>query len=98
MPSRPLSFPITTTDSTTPFTLYRLRYILWPTVFKRMLYHPQQSLFLGTLPMGFATIVNMVVFACVPAFGQKFVTLAWTLWWIDSVVAIVIAIGVPFIM
>jgi hypothetical protein len=27
-----------------------------------MLYHPQQSLFLGTFPMGFATIVNMVAF------------------------------------
>ena len=27
-----------------------------------MLFHPQQSLFLGAFPMGFATIVNMVAF------------------------------------
>jgi hypothetical protein len=48
-----------------------LRYIIWPSVFWRMLSHSQQSLFLGTFPMGFATIVNMVVFACVPSFGHK---------------------------
>lgn len=27
-----------------------------------MVLHPQQSLFLGTFPMGFATLVNMVAF------------------------------------
>lgn len=35
---------------------------------------------------------------CVPAFGQPFVTLAWTLWWLDSIVSVVIAIGLPFMM
>jgi tellurite resistance protein TehA-like permease len=63
-----------------------------------MLRHPTQSLFLGTLPMGFATIVNMVVFACIPAFGEQWVTVAWVLWWVDGVVAAVIAVGVPFVM
>lgn len=75
-----------------------LRYILYPIVFPRMLRHPTQSLFLGTLPMGFATIVNMIVFACIPAFGAKWVTLAWVLWWVDSGVAAIIAVGVPFVM
>jgi len=75
-----------------------LRYIIWPSVFWRMLSHSQQSLFLGTFPMGFATIVNMVVFACVPSFGHNFVILAWVLWWIDVVIAVVIAVGVPFVM
>lgn len=80
------------------FGISCLRYILYPIVFPRMLRHPTQSLFLGTLPMGFATIVNMVVFACIPAFGGKWVTVAWVLWWVDSVVAAVIAVGVPFVM
>jgi hypothetical protein len=48
--------------------------------------------------MGFATIVNMVVFACIPAFGEQWVTVAWVLWWVDGVVAAVIAVGVPFVM
>jgi hypothetical protein len=30
--------------------------------------------------------------------GDSWVTFAWTLWWIDSVVALIIAIGVPFVM
>jgi len=34
-----------------------------------MLRHPAQSLFLGTFPMGLATLVNMTVFVCVPAWG-----------------------------
>lgn len=34
-----------------------------------MIRHPAQSLFLGTFPMGLATIINMIVFVCVPAWG-----------------------------
>ncbi len=33
--------------------------------------HSLQSLFWGTLPMGFATIVNMTVFVCVPIWGDR---------------------------
>ena len=36
-----------------------LRHIPYPVVFKLMIEHPVQSLFLGTAPMGFATIVNV---------------------------------------
>lgn len=52
------------------------RYAIWPEVFWLMVKHPAQSLFLGTLPMGFATIVNMVVFVCVPSFGYQYVSLS----------------------
>jgi tellurite resistance protein TehA-like permease len=55
-----------------------LRYTLYPALWKAMIRHPAQSLFLGTFPMGLATIVNMVVFVCVPAWGDgavKLVTL-----------------------
>lgn len=47
-----------------------LRYTLYPVIWKAMISHPIQSLFLGTFPMGFATIINMVVFVCVPAWGE----------------------------
>lgn len=55
------------------FPLDSARYTLWPRIWNAMLSHPQQSLFLGTFPMGFATIINMVVFTCVPAWGQRWV-------------------------
>jgi hypothetical protein len=46
-----------------------LRYTLYPRIWSVMIRHPAQSLFLGTFPMGLATIVNMIVFVCVPAWG-----------------------------
>ncbi|KAL2220761.1 putative C4-dicarboxylate transporter/malic acid transport protein [Thermoascus aurantiacus ATCC 26904] len=44
-----------------------LRYTLYPEIFKAMILHPVQSMFLGTFPMGFATIINMFCFVCVVA-------------------------------
>lgn len=46
-----------------------LRYSIYPEIWHAMVRHPAQSLFLGTFPMGLATIVNMTVFVCVPAWG-----------------------------
>lgn len=40
----------------------------------------------------------MVAFVGIPAFGQRFVVLAWTLWWIDAVISLLVGIGVPFMM
>lgn len=53
---------------------------------------------LGTIPMGLATIVNMAVFVCVPAWGPWAVTLAWTLWWIDVVISIATCMFLPFVI
>jgi tellurite resistance protein TehA-like permease len=47
-----------------------LRYTLYPEIFITMIRHPAQSLFVGTFPMGLATIINMIVFICVPAWGH----------------------------
>ncbi|KAM0748108.1 hypothetical protein T439DRAFT_328090 [Meredithblackwellia eburnea MCA 4105] len=74
------------------------RYILWPKVFWTMLYHPQQSLFLGTVSMGFATLVNLTVLIGVPAFGPHFAQFAWSLWWVDVALSLLISIGVPIIL
>ena len=46
-----------------------LRYSIHPEIWFAMIRHPTQSLFLGTFPMGLATIINMFVFVCVPAWG-----------------------------
>lgn len=47
-----------------------------------------QRLFLGTVPTGLSTIINMIVLLCVPPWGQGMAILAWVLWWINIVVAI----------
>ncbi|KAL2066266.1 hypothetical protein VTL71DRAFT_2337 [Oculimacula yallundae] len=75
-----------------------LRYTLYPAIWRAMIRHPAQSLFLGTFPMGFATIVNMVVFVCVPAWGYRATQLAWALWWIDAVVSLAVCLYLPFVI
>ena len=52
-----------------------VRYTAFLEIWWAMIRHPQQSLFLGTFPMGLATIINMVVFVCVPAWGDGAVKL-----------------------
>lgn len=73
------------------------RYTIWPTMGPTMLFHPTQSLFLGTLAMGFATIVNMCALSAAPAWGPRFALFTWALWWIDAALSIVICIGLPFL-
>ncbi|BCS17543.1 TDT family transporter [Aspergillus puulaauensis] len=75
-----------------------IRYILYPDIFPVMVAHPAQSLFLGTLPMGFATIVNMFVFVCVPAWGEWAAYFAWAMWIADAIVSVLTCFGIPFIM
>ena len=65
-----------------------LRYVLYPSLFPAVLRHPHQSLFLATFPIGLATLINMIVLVCVPAWGQGMAIFAWVLWWIDSVLAL----------
>ena len=48
--------------------------------------------------MGLATIINMICFVCVPAWGQGAAILAWTLWWIDVVLSLATNMYMPFVM
>ena len=48
--------------------------------------------------MGLATIINMICFVCVPAWGQWAATLAWALWWIDAVISLANNMYLPFVM
>lgn len=80
------------------FAISILRYTLWPKIWPAMIRHPAQSLFLGTFPMGFATIVNMTVFVCVPAWGGSWWKVAWAFWWIDAALSAATCLTLPFIM
>ncbi|KAG0649381.1 Sulfite efflux pump SSU1 [Hyphodiscus hymeniophilus] len=75
-----------------------LRYAIYPQIWFAMIRHPAQSLFLGTFPMGLATIINMIVFVCVPAWGPWTVYLAWALWWLDAVISLATCLYLPFVM
>lgn len=75
-----------------------LRYCMYPQTWLLMIRHPVQSLFLGAIPMGFATIVNMFVNICVPAWGGRTIQVAWALWWIDAAVSIACNVWLPFQM
>ncbi|KAK4686977.1 hypothetical protein P7C73_g3143, partial [Tremellales sp. Uapishka_1] len=75
-----------------------LRYTLWKGVFTATLHHTVAGMFWGTLAMGLATIVNMIAFVCVPAWGYRWAQLALGLWWIDVVLAIFINFGMIFMI
>ncbi|CDU25366.1 related to Malic acid transport protein [Sporisorium scitamineum] len=73
------------------------RYIIWPQLFWIMLFHPTQSLFLGTFAMGMATIITMCAISAAPAWGEGFVYFTWAFWWFNAVLSLAICIGLPFI-
>lgn len=63
-----------------------LRYTLYPEIWGAMIRHPAQSLFLGTFPMGLATIINMTVFVVIPVWGHWAVTLVSFTWFFSTTV------------
>lgn len=68
------------------------RLALSPAALGELPRHPQQSLFLGALPMGLVPLINgLVLFAGAPACGP-----AEALWWLDAALSLVVAVGVPY--
>ncbi|PWY77081.1 sulfite efflux pump SSU1 [Aspergillus heteromorphus CBS 117.55] len=74
------------------------RYVLYPEVFFTMIKDPVQSMFIGTFPMGLATIVNMVCLVCVPAWGDWARHAAWGLWIFDAIFSFITALSLPFLL
>lgn len=75
-----------------------MRYILYPDIFMAMIRHPVQSMFIGTFPMGFATIINMFCFVCVPAWGEWTRNFAWGMWIFDAVISVMTALSLPALL
>ncbi|KFL49725.1 C4-dicarboxylate ABC transporter [Burkholderia pyrrocinia] len=74
------------------------RAILYPQTIRPMLQHPLQSMFLGAIPMGLVPIINGCVLFAAPAIGPVAYTIAHVLWCIDALLAMVVAIAVPYLM
>ncbi|KAK3074740.1 Plasma membrane sulfite pump involved in sulfite metabolism [Teratosphaeriaceae sp. CCFEE 6253] len=75
-----------------------LRYTLWPRIWTVMIEDATNSLFLGTVPMGFATIIEMWIFVCVPAWGPWAAQVAWVLWMLDAVVAVAVTVSLGVLL
>ena len=75
-----------------------LRYTLYPEIWLVMIRDPTNSLFLGTIPMGFATLIEMWTFICVPIWGEWAMTLAWAMWMVDAVVAVAVTVGLSVLL
>ncbi len=84
------------------FTLFFLasiiRYSVYPEIWKVMIADRTNSLFLGTIPMGFATLINGWCSLCIPYFGYWAVKLAWICWIIDSVIAVLVTISLTVML
>lgn len=83
---------------TCAFTISILRYGLYPEIWSVMIRDPTNSLFLGTIPMGFATLVESWYFLCCPYWGHWSVLVAWIAWMIDSVAAFAVTVGLMFLL
>ncbi|KAK1977026.1 voltage-dependent anion channel [Colletotrichum cereale] len=75
-----------------------LRHAIYPDIWKAMIANPTEAVFLGCFPMGFATIINMMIFVCAPAWGQWVVYWAWGFWWLDAALSLTTCIMVPMVM
>ncbi|KAI9716398.1 MAG: hypothetical protein M1828_000340 [Chrysothrix sp. TS-e1954] len=80
------------------FSISLLRYTLYPEIWGVMIRDPTNSLFLSTVPMGFATLIEMWVYVCVPAWGSWAITFAWVAWMVDAVVAASTTVFLCFVL
>jgi len=78
--------------------LYLARWFFYPEEAKQILSHPTMRLFLGTIPMALATVLNGFLSYGVPLFGELAVLIALKLWYLDVLLAIVVGWIVPFCM
>ncbi|KAL2754363.1 hypothetical protein ACRALDRAFT_1032301 [Sodiomyces alcalophilus JCM 7366] len=74
-----------------------MRYTLYPKLWTAMLGNHEESLPLGCFPMGFATIIDMMVSVC-SHWGDWLIYLAWAFWWFDVVLSAATCITVLFMI
>lgn len=64
--------------------------------FKRLYNHPIQSMFIGAIPMGLATIING--FVLIWPISPESMSLAYALWWVDVAMSLWSVFVVPYFM
>lgn len=77
--------------------MFALRFIIYPDQFKKMLLHPGQSSFLGCLPMGFSTIINVLHLFVMDWNLNGGWQVCYLLWWIDVAISLLSCWGVCYV-
>ncbi|MBB6096751.1 C4-dicarboxylate transporter/malic acid transport protein [Deinobacterium chartae] len=84
------------------FALFALlslaRALLYPADARATLRHPVQSMFLGAVPMGLATVINGLIVFGEPRWGAAAVLLARDLWLLDALLAAAVGLLLPYWM
>lgn len=77
------------------------RYTRDPDIWRTMIRHPVQSLYLSTFPMGAATLISVgttVLYGQYGFGGRAFLLALWGLWWIDVAVSSLCCWGLVYVM
>jgi C4-dicarboxylate transporter/malic acid transport protein len=79
--------------------LYAARWVLFGHEARRIFGHSVVSMFIGTIPMGLATILNGALAFALPRFGGGIVVpVIEVLWWLDVAMAVACGVGIPYLM
>ncbi|XP_014557654.1 hypothetical protein COCVIDRAFT_36941 [Bipolaris victoriae FI3] len=74
------------------------RYVAYPEIWPVMIADSANSLFLGTVPMGFSTLISAWCSLCIPYWGSWAVTFAWVCWMLDAAVAVAVTISLTVLL
>lgn len=78
--------------------LYAARWIMFWQEAKRIFSHNIVSMFIGTIPMGLATIINGFIVFGLPHWGNGMIAVAQILWWFDVALSIGCGVLLPYFM
>jgi tellurite resistance protein TehA-like permease len=75
-----------------------IRYTMYPGIWGVMVRDPINSLFLSTIPIGFATLVNMWILVCVPEWGDWAKTATLVFWIVDATASVLTTLALPMML
>ena len=78
--------------------LYAARWMLFGHEARRIFGHSVVSMFIGTIPMGLATIINGALAYALPRFGAGLIPVAEAFWWLDVAMALSCGVVIPYLM
>lgn len=78
--------------------LYTARWVLFGHEARRIFGHSVVSMFIGTIPMGLATILNGALAFALPRFGAGVIPVVEALWWLDVAMALGCGVVIPYLM
>ncbi|KIJ39924.1 hypothetical protein M422DRAFT_60665 [Sphaerobolus stellatus SS14] len=75
--------------------------VIYPKAWLILLQHPVYSLYLGCVPMGMATLINVALVSAHQYWGfggMGFVYTLWAFWWLDGIISFLCTYGLIFLM